>query len=156
MPTRLQPGDRFVLDGRAFEVEKMDGASLTARPSVADAELPRWTSDRQSLSAELARDLAWFREAAGRLLIEGGSALRSWLIEHHGLDPQVAEILEELLEAQDALSEIPHAGGLLVEESPANGGFSYAFHVPLARSASEALGRAVERGWDDDLAAIYR
>ena len=53
------------------------------RPRPGDAagepNLPRWSSDRQGLSAELARDLAAFRAEAGRVLADGPSALRSWL-----------------------------------------------------------------------------
>ncbi len=140
---RLQAGDRFVLDGRALEFVKLDGFNVQARPAGGEADLPRWTSDRQSLSAELAMDLVKFRDDAGRLLNDGPSALRSWLVDHHGLEAEAAGVLEDLFTAQEALSEVPKPGGLLVEEFPANDGLAYAFHVPLARSACEALGRAI-------------
>ncbi len=140
---RLQVGDRFVLDGRSLEFLGLDGLKLKAKPAAGEPELPRWTSDRQSLSAELARDVAAFREEAGRLLVESPSALRSWLVEGQSLDLEAAGVLEDLLSAQGSLSEIPPPGGLLVEEWPHEHGLAYTFHVPLARSACEAMGRAV-------------
>lgn len=140
---RLQPGDRFVLDGRSLEFRKLDGLTVRAEAAGGEPDLPRWTSDRQSLSAELARDLAAFREEASRLLADGPSALRAMLVEGHGLDPDAAGVIEDLIAAQDRFSEVPPPGGLLVEESPCDEGNVYAFHLPLARSACEALGRAI-------------
>jgi ATP-dependent Lhr-like helicase len=139
---RLQPGDRFVLDGRALEFRKLDDRTVVARASGGEPNLPRWSSDRQSLTAELARELSVFRAAAARHLADGPSTLRGWLCETHDLDPDAADVLVALFEAQERLSEIPPAAGLLVEEAPGGDGFVYHFHAPLGRSACEALGRA--------------
>lgn len=140
---RLQPGDRFVLDGRALAFERLDGLIVQARESGGDPNLPRWSSDRQSLTAELAHDLVAFRDAASRRLADGAEALRVWLRRDHGLDHAAAEVLVSLMEAQDRLSEVPTPGVLLVEESPSEQGYQYTFHAPLGRSACEALGRAI-------------
>lgn len=140
---RLQPGDRFVLDGRSLEFRRLDGLTLVAEPSGGDPALPRWTSDRQGLSAMLAADLAAFREAAARRMAEGPSALRAWLVEDYGLEPDDAGVLEDLFAAQEQWSEIPPAGAVLVEETPHPEGVCYTFHAPLGRSACEAAGRAV-------------
>lgn len=140
---RLQSGDRFVLDGRSLQFAGLDGLTVQATAAGGDPDLPRWSSDRQSLSAELARELAIFRDEAARRLAQGPSELRAWLVEGHGLEPEASAVLEDLLAAQERLSEIPPPGGLLVEESPVEEGIAYVFHVPLARSACEALGRAV-------------
>jgi len=142
---RLIPGDRFVLDGRALEFRRLVKSSLVARPSRGEPRLPRWTSDRQSLSFELATELAVFRaEAARRLVEESPAALRSWLIEAFDLDDDSALVLIELFEAQAQWSEVPGPLGLLVEESPSphGEGIVYTFHAPLHRAACEALGRA--------------
>ena len=61
---RLQAGDRFVLDGRALEFRRLEGLIVHARAADGEPSLPRWSSDRQALSAELALDLARFREEA--------------------------------------------------------------------------------------------
>jgi ATP-dependent Lhr-like helicase len=141
---RLQPGDRFVLDGRSLEFRRIEGTIVHARSAGGEAALPRWSSDRQGLSPELARDLAAFRWRAARLLAEGPSALRSWLMEAHDLDATAAGVIESLIEAQERESEVPGGDLLLVEESPSEEpeGLTYTFHAPLGRSAIEALARA--------------
>ncbi len=143
---RLQPGDRFVLDGRALEFKRLDGLVVHATAaSSGEPNLPRWTSDRQGLSAELARDLAAFRAEAAVVLAEGPSALRSWLAEGHDLGPDEVGVLETLFAAQEQISEVPAASAALVEEypNPEGPGLVYAFHAPLGRPACEAVGRAV-------------
>ena len=71
---RLIAGDRFVLDGRVFKFRRLDNSIVHARPDHGEPNLPRWTSDRQSLSFELAQELATFREEAGRRLVDEGTA----------------------------------------------------------------------------------
>ena len=156
---RLVPGDRFVLDGRALEFRRLVKSSLFARPSRGEPSLPRWTSDRQSLSFELATELAGFRaEAARRLVEQSPAALRSWLIETFDLDDTSAAVLVELFEAQAQWSEVPDPHGLLVEESPSpqGEGIVYTFHAPLHRAACEALGERPRPGWAADSAATWR
>jgi len=144
---RLTPGDRFVLDGRTLEFKRLDGLVLQAKLVGGEpGALPVWHSDRQSLSTELAWDLAGFRaEASRRSTCDGPDALRAWLAAELEIDARAAEVVAELIEAQDRWSETPGVDVLLVEESPSalEPGWTYAFHAPLNRSASEALGRAV-------------
>ena len=141
---RLQPGDRFLLDGRVLEAKSRQGGVLRVSTVQGDPGLPRWTSDRQSMSPALAHRLACFREEAGnRLTSDGPSRLRDWLCETYKLNRPAARVIETLFESQASLSEIPPAGGLLIEEAPSEHGLLLAFHAPLARSACEALGRAV-------------
>src|SRR5262249_28326791 len=116
---RLVAGDRFVLDGRALEFRRLVKSSLDARPSRGESSLPRWTSERQSLSLELATQLAAFRAQAARLLVEeSAAALRAWLIATFELDDDSAQILVELFEAQAQWSDVPGLLELLIEESP--------------------------------------
>jgi ATP-dependent helicase Lhr and Lhr-like helicase len=143
---RLVSGDRFVLDGRVFKFRRLEMSIVHAQPDHGEPNLPRWTSDRQSLSFELAQELAGFREEAARRLIdESPAALREWLMESFDLDHGAAAVLTELFEAQAQWSEVPDAFGILVEESPSpdGDGLIYTFHAPLHRAACEALGRAV-------------
>jgi ATP-dependent helicase Lhr and Lhr-like helicase len=142
---RLVPGDRFVLDGRALEVVRLDSSLLHARPTGGEPSLPRWTSDRQSLSFELARELAEFRDELGWRLVENGTeAARAWLVETIEFEADAAAVLLELFEAQVRWSEVPGARDLLVEQapSPLGDGLVLTFHAPLHRAACEALGRA--------------
>ena len=129
-----------------LELRRLEGSMVHARPTGGEPSLPRWTSDRQSLSSELAGELAAFRsEAARRLGEEGASAVVDWLAAEFELDFRAAGVIVELLEAQERWSEIPAATGLLVEEAPApeGPGLVYTFHAPLHRAACDALARAV-------------
>lgn len=142
---RLAPGDRFVLDGRALEFRRIDDLMVIAEPTGDEANLPKWTSDRLGLSAELARDLARFRHEANEIRGEGPAALRSYLAEAHDLSPDAVGVLDGLLAAQEWISEVPAPDVALVEEYPSPDGPEtiYAFHAPLGRPACEAMGRAV-------------
>jgi ATP-dependent Lhr-like helicase len=143
---RLVPGDRFVLDGRALEVRRLEGSIVHARPGGGEPSLPRWTSDRQSFSSELAVELSAFRAEAARRLGEAGApATLGWLADAFELDPGAAAVIVELIDAQEQWSEVPAAEGLLVEEAPApeGPGLVYTFHAPLHRAACEAMARAV-------------
>ena len=114
---RLIAGDRFVLDGRVFKFRRLEHSIVHARCDRGEPNLPRWTSDRQSLSFELARELAVFREEASRRLHEASAAgLRDWLMGPFELEHGAAAVLAELFQAQAQWSEIPDASGLLVEE----------------------------------------
>jgi ATP-dependent Lhr-like helicase len=142
---RLVAGDRFILDGRALEFRRLERSTVFTRASLGPSGLPRWTSDRQSLSIELAQNLAEFRtEMARRLVEDGATSLRCWLSGVFQLDEQASLVLIELWESQAQWSEIPSAKELLVEESPSptGKGLVYTFHAPLHRAACEALGRA--------------
>ena len=143
---RLVSGDRFVLDGCVFKFRRLENSIVHARADHGEPNLPRWTSDRQSLSFELAQELAVFRVEAGRRLIEAGpAAVRKWLMASFDLDYGAASVLTELFEGQAQWSEVPGAFGILVEESPSpdGDGLTYTFHAPLHRAACEALGRAI-------------
>lgn len=139
----LQPGDRFLLDGRSLQFRKLDGSTLLARETATDATIPRWSSDRQSLSPLLAERIAAFRAEAGRRLVDGSANLRAWLVANYALDAHAVAVLHELFEAQELLSEIPDERTLLVEESADEDDWTYAFHAPLGRAACEAMARAV-------------
>lgn len=141
---RLIPGDRFLLDGRPLKVLRADDAALHAAETGGDPDLPRWASDRQSLSPELAREVALFRFRAAELLaLDGLGAFREWLDTEYQLDADSIGVLERLFEHQAQVSRVPDAGMLLIEESPCDEGATYTFHAPLSRDACEALGRAV-------------
>ncbi|MFM7592603.1 MAG: Lhr-like helicase, partial [Isosphaeraceae bacterium] len=140
---RLQTGDRFCLDGRTLEFKRIDKGIIVARDVGGDAMMPQWTSERPGLSAVLARELVAFREKLGRLVVDNPASAELWLAEEYQMRPADALCLVRLWQRQIASSEIPTAHGVLVEIYPENDSLSYAFHCPLHRPASEALGRAM-------------
>ncbi len=143
---RLARGDRFVLDGRALEVVKVESGAIHVKLTSNEAYLPRWTSDRPSLTRELAALVATFRLEAGRILLEQGAlALELWLEDRLSTSGSAARLLLDLFESQVRVSEIPAIDDVLVESSPGPSDETvlHAFHVPLHRAACEALARAV-------------
>jgi ATP-dependent helicase Lhr and Lhr-like helicase len=139
---RLQRGDRFLLDGRPLALLRLEGNRVYAKQTTGDSALPRWTSDRQGLSAELALDLSRFRTEAARRMTDGPMHCKTWMIQVYSLELKAVEVLVELFESQGVFSLIPDESTLLVEEFPHPDGTAYAFHVPLNRASCEALGRA--------------
>ena len=111
-------------------------ASRACRAGPAIASLSRSSLPESSLNSAT--------EVARRLVEDGATALRSWLLTSFSSMTRAASVLIELWEAQAQWSEIPSANGLLVEESPSptGEGLVYTFHAPLHRAACEALGRA--------------
>jgi ATP-dependent Lhr-like helicase len=142
---RLQPGDRFLLDGRCLELRRCDGRSLVVDEVAGNPLVPRWPGSGWPLSAELARRVYLLRTQAAEALREGTDALGQLLEQEYGLVGTAAEILARLFQRQECLSEIPEAGGWLVEEVPGGGGADYYLHTPLNRSANDALARVAVR-----------
>ncbi len=143
---RLQAGDTFVLDGRTLEFRRLEGLTVHARPASGEPNLPRWSSDRQGLSNELAREVYHFRRECADRLADGPQALRAWLVETYDLGTDESAVVGDLIAWQERLSEVPGHGQFLVEETPGDPergeGYRYSFHAPLGRAGCEAMGRA--------------
>src|SRR5262249_14275120 len=58
---RLQPGDRFLLDGRCLEFRRTDGQTLLVDEVLGRPVVPRWGGEGWPLSPELARRLYHLR-----------------------------------------------------------------------------------------------
>ncbi|HYH43842.1 MAG TPA: DNA ligase-associated DEXH box helicase, partial [Burkholderiales bacterium] len=98
---KLQPGDRFVIGGKAVELVRMrDMTAWVRRASASTAVVPRWMGGKLSLSGALGRRIRDELESAGA----GGD-----------LSAEAAAILP-LVELQQRYSRIPAASELLVEQ----------------------------------------
>ncbi len=140
---RLQTGDRIVLDGRALRVVTRETAALRVEPVAGVPHVPKWTSDRLGLSGPLALRVARLREQLGQTCgEEGPDSLRQLLRTRHRLDAASSARLAAIFEAQLRYSELPAAGGVLIEQSQTDSGRCCAFHAPLGRAGCEALARA--------------
>jgi ATP-dependent Lhr-like helicase len=138
---RLQPGDRFLLDGRCLEFRRRDGAALLVDDVPGRPAVPRWGGEGQRLSAELARRLFLLRVRAGEALLLGPAALRELLRRDYDLAGAAADALAAYFERQECVSEIPDATGCLVEAVHAGSGADYYVHTPLNRAGNDALAR---------------
>src|SRR5262249_13856648 len=65
---RLQPGDRFLLDGRCLELRRHERQTLVVSEVPGRPAVPRWGSEGLPLSPELARRLYLLRTQAAEAL----------------------------------------------------------------------------------------
>jgi ATP-dependent Lhr-like helicase len=138
---RLQPGDRFLLDGRCLEVRGREGVVLWVEEVIGRAVVPRWGGDGWPLSTELARRLYLLRVHAAEALRDGPEALGAFLRRDYGLEGRAADTLAHYFQRQECVSEIPDTVAALVEVVVHGGHAGYYWHTPLNRLANDALAR---------------
>jgi ATP-dependent helicase Lhr and Lhr-like helicase len=142
---RLQPGDRFLLDGRCLEFRSMHEGTVLVDEVFGRPRTPHWGGDGLPLSPELAARLYLLRIRAAEALREGMTALRRLLEEEYGLAGQAADVLADYFERQERVSEIPDTSTLLIEGVSSDQGVILYFHTPLNRAANDAVVRVVGR-----------
>jgi ATP-dependent helicase Lhr and Lhr-like helicase len=140
---RLQPGDRFLLDGRCLEYRRREGRNLVVDEIAGYPLAPKWASGSWGRPEELVRQMYDFRVQAADVLHDGIEALEAWLRDEHGLRDRAARTLTEHLLLQETISEVPDGGVLLVEGVARDLGVEYAVHTPLPRAGNEALARVI-------------
>jgi ATP-dependent Lhr-like helicase len=138
---RLNPGDRFLLDGRCLEHRRDDGRTLLVEEVVGRPVVPRWGADGRPLSAELARRLYLLRVRAGEALRCGETALAMLLRNDCGLGDAAVAVLAAHFQRQESVSEIPDAATCLIEVVPRQGAADHYLHTPLNRAGNDALAR---------------
>jgi ATP-dependent Lhr-like helicase len=137
----LNPGDRFLLDGRCLEYRREEDRALVVDEVLGRPVTPRWGADGRPLSAELARRLYLLRVQAAEALRGGRAALAALLRDDCGLGDDAAAVLVAHFERQECVSEIPDATTLLVEMVPRQGAADHYLHTPLNRAGNDALAR---------------
>lgn len=140
---RLLPGDRFVLEGRCWQLKNMTPQSLIVEEATGRPVLPHWSGERQPLARELAQRLYVFRTLAAEALLQGKTALVTLLQEEYALSEENLSLLVEFLQQQEALSEIPAQGMCLIESVFDGEDTSYFVHTSLSRAGNDALARIV-------------
>ncbi len=138
---QLQPGDRFVLDGRCLEMRRRDGSEVLVEEVLGRPLVPRWTGSGVPMPSDLAQRLYLFRVQAAELLREGSDALNAWLRADYGLHDEAADILTRYFTMQETVSEIPDLGTLLVECVSLQGCVEHYLHTPLPRPANDTLAK---------------
>ncbi len=140
---QLNPGDRFLLDGRCLEFRHTDGPALVVEEVAGRPRVPRWSGSGWPLSTELAERLYLLRVQAAEALRDGPTALADLLGRDYGLEDGAVRALGDYFQRQECLSEIPDRATCLVEVVAAEGGTDYYVHTPLNRLGNEALVRVV-------------
>jgi ATP-dependent Lhr-like helicase len=143
---RLQPGDRFLLDGRCLEFRRREEGLAVVEEVMGRPQVPRWGGDGWPLSGELAHRLFLLRVQAAEALRDGPQALAELLRRDFHLQEPAAALLVDYFQRQESVSEIPDPSCCLIEAVRKNGGEEYYIHTPLNRLGNDALARvAVHR-----------
>jgi ATP-dependent Lhr-like helicase len=142
---RLQPGDRFLLDGRCLEVKTNDGVGVVVQEMPGRPAVPRWSGDGGPLSPELAGRIYLLRMRAAEALREGRSALAELLCQDYHLESSAARVLVAYFERQERASEIPDSRICLIEAVHRDPAWDCFVHTPLNRAGNDALARVVVR-----------
>jgi ATP-dependent Lhr-like helicase len=138
---RLEPGHRFLLDGRCLECRRAEGTAVVVSEVLGRPSVPRWGGDGWPLSTELARRLYLLRTRAADALRDGPAALAELLRREYGLEDRAVDALTDYFQRQDCVSEIPDSRTVLVEGQRTSSGENYYAHTPLNRLANDALAR---------------
>lgn len=138
---RLQPGDRFLLDGRCLEFRRLDREAVVVHEVPGRPAVPRWNGDGVPQPPELARRVYLLRARAAEALRDGPQALTELLCRDYGLTGEAVELLAEHVQRQEGVSETPAASVCLVEAVRHDGGADYYLHTPLNRAGNDALAR---------------
>ena len=142
----LQPGDRFVLDGRCLEMKERESAALLVEEVFGRPLVPRWLGGGLSMPVELARRIYLFRVQAaealatvaprsraccGAIFISTSRPLRRWGFSAQAGDGQRNSRVDDLAHRMRVDAVVP---GILR---------AYA----AARSANEVLARVLVQRW---------
>jgi Lhr-like helicase len=143
----LQPGDRFVLDGRCLELKKRERTALLVDEVWGRPLVPRWLGNGVPMPGDLARRIFLFRMQAAEALRDGDEILASWLAAEFQLDDVAITALTHLFHEQESVSEIPTLAALTIECVSMQACREYFVHTPLPRSANEAIARTLVHRW---------
>jgi ATP-dependent Lhr-like helicase len=139
---RLQPGERFLLDGRCLEFRRHDGEMVLVHDVPGRPALPRWGGEGIPLSPELARRLYLLRQRAAEALRQAPENFAELLRDDYQLTrPAVASLLSHF-QRQECCSEVP-GDGLLIEAVAHTVGGDYYLHTPLNQAGNDAVARVV-------------
>jgi ATP-dependent Lhr-like helicase len=141
----LQPGDRFLLDGRCLTLLRADRREVIVRETPGAPLVPHWGNSGVRIPEELARRLYLVRAEAGERLRDGPAALASYLERELGLGGRASDEIADFLHAQESISEIPECRSTLIEVVDRGFGFEYALHTPLHAAGNEALARVLQK-----------
>jgi ATP-dependent Lhr-like helicase len=150
---RLQPGDRFLLDGRCLEYRGSTETDLLVEEVNGRPVTPRWSGDGWPLSRDLARRLYLLRARAAEALRDGPADLAAFLRQDYRLGDEAADALVTYFVRQECASEIPGPAACLLEVVPRDGAAEYYIHTPLSSAGNDVLARLVvlrlarTRGW---------
>lgn len=143
---RLQPGDIFVLGGRAYEFRRTSGMKVYVRPAFGRRPtVPSWTGEMLPRSFDLSCEIGQFRQAlADKIRKEGLEVSRKWLLTEYRLDERSVESILVYFRNQLAITgTVPTDKRLMIEGYvDRKGRLNVVFHSVYGRRVNDALSRA--------------
>jgi ATP-dependent helicase Lhr and Lhr-like helicase len=116
----LQPGDVFIIAGRPVRLERTGMMEcFVTRADAAVPTVPRWNANKMPLTNKVAEEIVAFRGELRARFEKLGSddpTHSGWIADRLESGRINAEIITRMYAAQAAVSEIPTADFLLVEE----------------------------------------
>ena len=135
----LQPGDRFMLEGRCLEFRQPDGKALLVEEQTTRPQVPHWNGGTSHLTRELAERTFVERARAAEALRDGDDAILQFLAEEWRLHGEAAEEIRDWLGRQESASEVPFLARQLIEVVAASGMTEYYWHTPMNRAGNAAV-----------------
>ncbi len=115
---QLKAGDVFIIGGRAVKLERLGFMEcFVARADNATPTVPRWNANKMPLTNKVAEEIVKFRSEIRKHLESGATdPLADWISSRLDCGANNARIILQMYQMQHALSEIPTADFLLIEE----------------------------------------
>lgn len=167
---QLKIGDVFIIAGRPVRLERIGMMeAFVARADSSTPTVPRWNANKMPLTNKVAEEIVTFRSELRERLERPMEPveLKKWISDRLDCGANNAGIILQMYRAQHALSDIPTADSLLVEEYFSSGKEAaeidaepkkgrrglpnrfeqrarhYFFHTLIGRAANDALSRVV-------------
>jgi ATP-dependent Lhr-like helicase len=169
----LKIGDVFIIAGRAVRLERIGAMEcFVSKADHATPTVPRWNANKMPLTNKVAEEIVSFRgEIRAQIESKGANdpSITPWIAKRLDSGQVNATLIHQMYAAQHALSEIPTADFLLVEEYISQGNEGppeeevmqkrkpmkrrlparmptarhYFFHCLVGRAGNEALSRVL-------------
>jgi ATP-dependent Lhr-like helicase len=143
---RLQPGDIFVLGGRAYEFRRTSGMRVYVRPAFGRRPtVPSWTGEMLPRSFDLSCEIGKFRQAlADKIRKDGLDATRKWLLSEYRIDEGSIESILVYFRNQLAITgTVPTDKRIMIEGYiDKKSRLNVVFHSVYGRRVNDALSRA--------------
>lgn len=138
----LQPGEAFVLGGRAVRLKRLEGMTAIVEPASGERlKTPRWMGGRMNLSAELAEEEKKLRRSLREAWDAGGAPrVEKTLKQQWRLDAESARRVAEYVQRQWKACPVPTDSPVLLERITAGRGSRLLlFHSIAGRAVNRSI-----------------
>lgn len=137
----LQPGEAFVIGGRAVVLERLHQNTAMVRYAEGErVNTPRWSGHKLPISPELAAEELALRQDLRAAWEDGGAAaVKKILKKNWRLTPEITKLVAEFVERQYRATAVPVQSPVQVESIRQGRNRTFIFHVVAGRSINRSL-----------------